>query len=78
MNGSDYWLGCGQPATNSDHRVLTGEFAHLVEHLKKVGISQRKAAPLLGVTFEHLNRCLNGHRTSRSLMERISKLNRPN
>jgi hypothetical protein len=43
-------------------------------HLKTLGYAQRKVAPLLGVTYEHLNRVLNGHLKSRSLLERISNL----
>jgi hypothetical protein len=42
--------------------------------LKEIGISQRKAAPQLGVTFEHLNYVLNGHRISRRLLDKIAQL----
>lgn len=44
--------------------------------LKKKGWSYRTAAPALGVHFTHLNRVLQGERTSRSLLERIEKLPR--
>gem|GEM_PF-6138216 len=42
--------------------------------LRKAGIPQLQAAPLLGVTFEHLNRVLNGHRESQSLLRRTFDL----
>lgn len=42
--------------------------------LKSKGLSQRKAAPLLDVTFEHLNRVLNGHRQSQRLLAKIGDL----
>lgn len=37
-------------------------------------ISQGEAARRLGVTREHLNRVLNGHRESRSLIARYREL----
>ncbi len=47
-----------QPGNSNPHRVGT----------------QSWAAVELGVTFEHLNRVLNGHRKSRSLMRRYNEL----
>lgn len=37
-------------------------------------VSQETAAKMLGVSREHLNRVLNGHRESRSLMRRWREL----
>jgi hypothetical protein len=37
-------------------------------------LSQRRAARILGVSFEHLNRVLRGHRASRSLLARYEAL----
>lgn len=42
--------------------------------LKMRGWSQRAAAPVLGVTPEHLNRVLQGHRESRRLLHAIAVL----
>lgn len=42
--------------------------------LERKGWSQRAAARHLGVTFEHLNRVLNGHRESASLLRRVDAL----
>jgi predicted transcriptional regulator len=42
--------------------------------LKNMGLSYRKAAPLLGVTYPHLSYVLNGHRESRRLLKAISEL----
>ncbi len=42
--------------------------------LKAAGISQRQAAPRLGVRFEHLNRVLNGHRESKRLLAAAGQL----
>jgi hypothetical protein len=42
--------------------------------LKSKGIPQVKAAQFLGVTFEHLNRVLNGHRHSRRILAKIEAL----
>ena len=39
--------------------------------------SQRAAAQRLGVTREHLNRVLRGHRQSRSLLRRYQTLTKP-
>lgn len=38
------------------------------------GWSQRSAAPKLGVTYEHLNRVLMGHRESRRLLRAILEM----
>jgi plasmid maintenance system antidote protein VapI len=38
------------------------------------GWSRRAAAPLLGVHVSHLDLVLNGHRTSRRLLDRIEAL----
>ncbi len=38
------------------------------------GYTYRQAAPLLGVTYQHLSEVLNGHRQSASLLRRISDL----
>ena len=51
---------------------MTGHTAKVT--LKKRGWTQQKAAKEIGVTFEHLNRCLNGHRESRRLMRAIESL----
>jgi hypothetical protein len=42
--------------------------------LKKKGWSYRKAAPVLGVHFTHLDRVLQGTRESRALLQRIEDL----
>lgn len=42
--------------------------------LAAAGISQRQAAPRLGVRFEHLNRVLNGHRQSKRLLAAAGQL----
>lgn len=44
-------------------------------HLKMLGLSQRKIAGRLGVSYEHLNRCLNGHRKSQRLLDAIASIN---
>lgn len=44
------------------------------QRLKAKGWSHRTAARELGVSFEHLNRVLNGHRESRSLLARVARL----
>jgi len=44
------------------------------KRLKKKGWSHRAAAAELGVTFEHLNRVLNGHRESARLIAAIEAL----
>lgn len=46
----------------------------LKQTLSKRGWTQQAAAKALGVTFEHLNRVLNGHRTSASLLAKIKAL----
>jgi hypothetical protein len=52
--------------------MLTGQQAK--RFLKQRHWSYRKAAPLLGVRFEHLCLVLNGHRESRRLLNRIAEL----
>lgn len=42
--------------------------------LKGLGLSYRKAAPILGVHFTHLDRVLQGRRESKSLLKRIESL----
>lgn len=42
--------------------------------LKTNGWSYRRAAPRLGVTYQHLSEVLNGTRTSNSLLVRVQKL----
>jgi predicted XRE-type DNA-binding protein len=42
----------------------------------KKALSQTAAAALLGVTREHLNRVLRGHRTSRRLMKQYRALSK--
>jgi hypothetical protein len=37
-------------------------------------LSYRRAAPLLGVTYQHLSEVLNGRRQSRRLLARIETL----
>lgn len=44
------------------------------ENLKAKGWSHRAAARELGVSFEHLNRVLNGHRESARLLIRMDRL----
>jgi predicted XRE-type DNA-binding protein len=56
----------------ADCQVMTRHQAKL--HLKENGYSQRGVASQLGVTYEHLNRCLNGHRSSNRLMKAILSL----
>ena len=53
----------------TSHRLKTAK-----KYLREAGWSQQAAAKYLGVTFEHLNRVLNGHRESLSLIEKIEKL----
>lgn len=42
--------------------------------LKRNGWTHRAAALEIGVSYEHLNRVLNGHRESLSLIEKIEAL----
>lgn len=42
--------------------------------LKTKGWSYRRAAPVLGVTYQHLSEVLNGNRESQRLLARISSL----
>ena len=42
--------------------------------LKNLGWTQQSAARALGVSFEHLNRVLGGHRESRRLLAAIAAL----
>lgn len=42
----------------------------------EAGLTQRYAAQRLGVTFEHLNRVLNGRRHSRRLLSQVISLTR--
>ena len=51
---------------------MTGQNAKVT--IKQRGWSQMAAAKKLGVTFEHLNRVLNGHRESRRLLAAIAKI----
>ena len=44
------------------------------QHLKSLGWSYRRAAPLLGVTHIHLAYVLNGQRQSRRLLSEISEM----
>jgi len=48
--------------------------AQIKRRLAAKGWTQQEAARELQVSFEHLNRVLNGHRVSRSLIEKIEKL----
>jgi hypothetical protein len=41
------------------------------EHLKTLGWSYRAAAPILGITYQHLCLVLCGHRTSQRLLAKI-------
>lgn len=52
----------------------TKPHAHHKRLLKKKGWSYRKAAPVLGVHFTHLDRVLQGARESRALLQRIEEL----
>jgi len=42
--------------------------------LTSKGWTQSEAAKTLGVTFEHLNRVLNGHRESGSLLKKLEDM----
>jgi len=42
--------------------------------LKARGWSYRKAAPILGVTYQHLSEVLNGNRPSRRLINKIKNI----
>ena len=42
--------------------------------IKARGWSYRRAAPVLGVTYQHLSEVLNGRRASRRLLSRIASL----
>ena len=55
-------------------KATGGELEQAKKKLKQLGLSQRKAAPLLGVSFPHLNYVLNGHRESRRLLRKIAEL----
>ena len=44
------------------------------KQLKALGWSYRRAAPLLGVTYQHLCLVLNGHRHSRRLLAKVASL----
>jgi hypothetical protein len=44
------------------------------QHLKDAGLSYRTAAPKLGITYQHLNLVLNGHRQSRRVLQQIMSL----
>lgn len=47
---------------------------HVKLRLQAKGWTQSAAAEELGVRFEHVNRVLNGHRESRSLLRRLEEL----
>ena len=51
---------------------------HAKHKLKHLGLSYRKAAPMLGVTYQHLSFVLNGHRQSRRLITAIQSLETKN
>lgn len=53
---------------------MTRQLDHIKQQLKAKNWRQQDAALQLGVTFEHLNRVLNGHRESKRLLARISQL----
>ncbi len=42
--------------------------------LRDLGLSYRKAAPILGVTYQYLSEVLNGHHTSKRLTAKIENL----
>ena len=42
--------------------------------LKKLGWSYRSAAPVLGVTYQHLSEVLNGNRPAATLLQKIERL----
>jgi len=46
----------------------------LKRNLKRRGWTHQAAATELGVTYEHLNRVLNGHRESASLLAAVANL----
>jgi transcriptional regulator with XRE-family HTH domain len=54
--------------------MTSQRLAAIKRRLKKKGWSNRAAAQMLGVTFEHLNRVLNGHRESARLISSIEAL----
>lgn len=43
-------------------------------HLRSLGLSYRMAAPIVGVTYQHLSLVLNGHRISLPLIRRVLDL----
>ncbi len=47
---------------------------HAKRQLKKLGWSYRSAAPLLGVTYQHLSEVLNGNRPAARLLTAIREL----
>lgn len=53
-------------------RAMTRVFAK--HTLKARGWSYRRAAPQLGVTYQHLSEVLNGKRNSRRLLAKIEQL----
>lgn len=73
----------GKPKTEEEIRAA--ELLETLEEreaakfkLKELKLSYRKAAPLLGVTYQHLCWVLNGRRKSKSLLQAISDLPSPN
>ena len=42
--------------------------------LKEAGLSYRRAAPMLGVTYQHLSEVLNGHRKCVRLLLEANRL----
>lgn len=53
---------------------MTSQPSAIKTRLKKRGWSQQQAAIECGVTFEHLNRVLNGHRKSNRLLTQLKSL----
>lgn len=50
------------------------ELAQARAALSRRGLTQREAARQLGVTHEHLNRVLCGHRVSRRILREIAEM----
>lgn len=48
--------------------------AKIKRGLAAKGLTQQEAAKALGVSFEHLNRVINGHRVSARLLNQIEAL----
>jgi hypothetical protein len=59
-----------KPQDNNTTQILTNAKLHLAD----LGLSYRVAAPMVGVTYQHLSDVLNGHRRSLPLLVRVMAL----